>query len=296
MHARRTLDALERNPLADRSSVIVFCDGPRSEEESGLVDAVVSEVSRKRRFGSLQVIRRESNLGLATSVTSGVTEVLATSNAAIVLEDDLVTSPSFLEYMNTGLRLFADEDRVISIHGYSYPSALEKPFFLRGADCWGWATWQRGWELYEPDGATLLQKLEDHGLTRLFDFNDTYPYTRMLRNQIAGQNDSWAVRWYASAFLADRLTLYPGRTLVQNIGTDGTGTNVGITDRYKDALAVAAPVLEGLTIAESSEARLAFEQFFRSGRTNHQTRRGLPPSLRQNLLGGLLRRMGIRGS
>ena len=125
----------------------------------------------------------------------------------IVLEDDLVTSPHFLQYMNDGLGIYERDDRVISIHGYSYPvhGKLPETFFLRGADCLGWATWKRGWDLFEDDGQRLLNELERRNLTRSFDFDGSYPYTQMLRDQIAGSNSSWAVRWYASAFLRDKL-------------------------------------------------------------------------------------------
>ncbi len=192
--------------------------------------------------------------------------MLSEHESVIVLEDDIVTSPGFLRFMNNGLQRFATDERVISIHGYSYPTALKDPFFLRGADCWGWATWRRGWALYNPDGAVLLDRLHAQGLVNQFDFNGSYPYTRMLEDQIAGQNDSWAVRWYASAFLANRLTLYPGRALVQNIGTDGTGTHGGQTERFADELTQSVPDLSCVEVAESEVARAAFESFFRDGK------------------------------
>lgn len=108
-------------------------------------------------------------------------------------------------------------------------------------------------------------ELRGRDLTSEFNFGDSYAFAGMLEGQIAGRNDSWAVRWYASAFLADRLTLYPGRSLVQNIGTDGSGTHGGKkTDAFDAALAMEAPDLSGLTITESQAAREAFETFFRS--------------------------------
>ncbi len=226
-HLRRTLDALEANEAASLTPVTVFCDGPKDSNEAVLVDEVLVEAARSRHFQSLQVIPRSANAGLSASITGGVSLMLESREAVIVLEDDIVTSPGFLAYMNDALRRFADDDRVVSVHGYSYPTGLTEPFFLRGADCWGWGTWRRGWELYEPDGQKLLNELRGRDLTSEFNFGDSYAFTWMLEGQIAGRNDSWAVRWYASAFLADRLTLYPGRSLVQNIGTDGSGTHGG---------------------------------------------------------------------
>jgi hypothetical protein len=262
-HLRRTLDALESNTEASRTSVNVFCDGARDEAEKSVVAAVIEEARRPRGFLNVDIIARDCNAGLAASITGGVTQILSSHEAVIVLEDDIVTSPGFLTYMNDALDRFSDDERVVSVHGYSYPTALTEPFFLRGADCWGWGTWRRGWALFEPDGAKLHEELRSRALTGEFDFNDTYPFTRMLEDQIAGKNDSWAVRWYASAFLADRLTLYPGATLVRNIGTDGSGTHGGKTLRFEDRVADTAPDLSGLEVAESQQARKAFEDYFR---------------------------------
>lgn len=252
------------NEAASLTPVTVFCDGPKNSHEAVLVKEVLRESNRPRGFHSLQVISRSENAGLSAAITEGVSLMLASHEAVIALEDDIVTSRGFLTYMNNALHRFADDERVVSVHGYSYPTALTEPFFLRGADCWGWGTWRRGWELFEPDGTKLLEELRRRGLTSEFDFDDSYPFTQMLEDQIAGRNDSWAVRWYASAFLAGRLTLYPGTTLVRNIGTDGSGTHGGKTLRFENCVADTAPDLSGLEVADSQRARKAFEGYFRS--------------------------------
>lgn len=262
-HLRRTLDALAQNHGADQTDVTVICDGPRRPDEVPACNAVSREAEQVRPFNSITIERRESNFGLARSIIDGVSRMLARHERVVVLEDDIVTSFAFLTYMNDALERYSTDDRVISVHGYSFPTEIEKPFFLKGADCWGWATWRRGWKLFNPDGELLLQRLRELALTDAFDFGGYYPYTRMLEDQIAGRNDSWAIRWYASALLADKLTLYPGRSLVRNIGTDGTGTHGGLTDRFEGDLAKKAPDLSSLVVVESAAARAAFERYFR---------------------------------
>jgi hypothetical protein len=165
--------------------------------------------------------------------------------------------------MNDGLRRFQEVDRVISIHGYCCPTPLDSPFFLRGADCWGWATWRRGWDLYQPNATHLLAELHARELTDLFDFGGSYPYTKQLLDHVIGRIDSWDTAWYASAFLAGKLTLYPGSSLVKNIGMDGSGTHCGTTSRFGSELAQASPDLSDLIVEESAEARAAFERYFR---------------------------------
>jgi hypothetical protein len=265
-HTRRTVEALSRNVLAAESDLIVFSDGSKKPEHEQKVAEVRAFVKTIKGFRTLTIVEREVNQGLARSIIQGVTQVVEQYGSVIVVEDDLVTSPFFLSYMNRALALYADDDRVISIHGYTYPvkGSLPESFFIRGADCWGWATWQRGWELFEHDGNKLLAELERRNLTHEFDYQDNYPYTAMLKAQVAGHNDSWAIRWYASAFLKDRLTLYPGTSLVMNIGNDNTGTHGGKSTDFDTVLNRIDIDLERREVREDPQARRMFVKYFRS--------------------------------
>lgn len=267
-HTKKTIEALQKNILALDSDLIIFSDGAKDslDSQDGVL-AVREYLKTISDFKSVEIIEREKNYGLAKSIIAGVNEVIEQYGRIIVLEDDMVSSRYFLQYMNEALELYENEDEVVSIHGYIYPvkKTLSETFFLKGADCWGWATWKRGWDLFERDGQKLLQELETKKLTKEFDFSGSAPYTQMLTDQIAGKNDSWAIRWYASAFLKNKLTLYPGRSLINNIGLDGSGThcdsdnNFDIADQEKDAK---VNVVE-IEIEENSKARRAVGEFFK---------------------------------
>lgn len=266
-HTQMTVDALKRNSFASKSVLFIFSDGARLEK-LGDTQKVI-ELRRYLKtisgFKSVHVIERHENFGLAKSIISGVSEMIDQYGSAIVLEDDLVTSPYFLNYMNDGLNCYKEEERVISIHGYVYPCQENLPdvFFIRGADCWGWATWKRGWDLFEKSGESLYSKIIDRSLEKEFEFNHSYPYLQMLRDQIEGKNSSWAIRWYASAFLENKLTLYPGRSFVNNIGFDQSGTHCSFTDSYTVDLADGPVNVVLNLIEENSISRDAFECFFR---------------------------------
>ena len=264
-HTLRTLNALLMNPLANESDIIIYSDSARTANHNKAVDEVRSYLSELTGFRSIKVIHRDKNFGLAESIIQGVTEVLQQSEKVIVLEDDIVVSPYFLEYMNEALEQFVDDDRVISVHGYVYPVDIELPeaFFLPGADCWGWATWRRGWALFNSDGQYLLDELVRRHLIQEFDYNGAYPFLNMLKDQIKGANDSWAIRWHASAFLAGKLTLYPGRSLVNNIGNDSSGTHCGDSDSMDAKLSETKINLNNIAVESSRTAREAFENFFR---------------------------------
>ena len=181
----------------------------------------------------------------------------------------MIVSPHFLTYMNDSLERYQNDDRVISIHGYVYPVDQELPetFFLKGANCWGWATWRRGWNLFNPDGQYLFDKIKRNNLSKQFNFNNSFDYMKMLCDQINGLNDSWAIRWYASAFTANKLTLYPGKSFVQNIGFDSSGTHCRSTSRFDVLLNNSYSGLETVNVVESSQAVKSFERYFLSSKT-----------------------------
>jgi hypothetical protein len=143
-------------------------------------------------------------------------------------------------------------------------------FFIRGADCWGWATWRRGWQVYQADGQALLVEIQRRGLSTAFDFDGSFPYEAMLRAQVEGRIDSWAIRWYASAFLANKLTLYPGKTLIENIGSDGSGTHGDVSPRTESILQTAAPNMADVAVREDQVARAAFIDYFKREQRIHR--------------------------
>lgn len=269
-HTIRTLESLIRNFGSSEHDLIVYSDAPRVPEDVSAVEEVRNYLKTIKGFRSVTIHYRQHNFGLAKSIIDGVSEVLLHNEQVIVLEDDMVTSPYFLTYMNEALEQYVDDERVISVHGYVYPTAQKLPeaFFLRGADCWGWATWRRGWALFNPDGKSLMEELRRRHLIDLFDFNGAFGYSKMLESQIKGANDSWAIRWYASAFLADKLTLYPGRSLIQNIGNDNSGTHCSNTKDYETYLHNSRVNLTGIEVVPSVEGRVAFEIFFRKSKDN----------------------------
>ena len=264
-HTKKTIEALQKNFLAEQSELFIFCDDAKNSDGEKAVRTVREYVKSISGFKKITVIEREKNFGLAASIISGVSEIVAKFGRIIVLEDDMVTSPHFLTFMNEGLDFYEAEEKVISIHGYIYPvqKPLPETFFLRGADCWGWATWKRSWDLFEKNGAKLLSELRQKNLTKKFDFDGCYPYTRMLEDQVAGKNNSWAIRWHASAFLADKLTLYPGKSLVQNIGADGSGTHCADMDQFDNPVSQEKNLLKKIPILENSEAREKIKKFFK---------------------------------
>lgn len=262
-HTQQTVEALQKNELAADSDLFIFSDGAKNTEDQYKVDEVRQYLKTITGFKSVSIEESTINKGLANSIIYGVTKIVNQFGKVIVLEDDLVTSKYLLKYLNQYLEHYAEVDEVISIHGFTYPIGnLPEVYFIKGADCLAWATWKRGWDLFESDGQKLLALLTEKNLVKEFEFNNSYPYMQMLRDQIAGKNSSWAIRWYASAFLANKLTLYPGKTLVKHIGFDNSGTNCGNNDPYKSEIIEQDFSVLEIPIIECSHARNEFIKFF----------------------------------
>ncbi|WP_223155714.1 glycosyltransferase, partial [Campylobacter concisus] len=225
-HTKQTLEALLANELANQSEIFIYSDAAKSRNDEIKVAEVREYIKKVSGFKKVTIIQRERNFGLASNIIDGVTKIVNEYGKIIVLEDDLITSPYFLSFMNKGLELYKGEPRVASIHGYVYPiDGLPETFFIKGADCWGWATWSDKWSIFEPNGQKLLDEIRKLKLEKEIDFNGSYGFVKMLKSQIVGKNNSWAIRWYASTFLNGMLTLYPGKSYVQNIGFDSQATH-----------------------------------------------------------------------
>lgn len=270
IHTKQTVLALAKNYRAIDSELIVYSDGPKTDRDIPAVEAVRSVVGGIKGFKSLRVICRRNNLGLAKSIVDGVTCAVANYGRVIVLEDDILTHPSFLSFMNDGLSKYEGVSKVASISGYSYPvSGLPENFFLRQGSSWGWGTWEDSWSAYNADGEFLLRELNEKNLPNKFDFEGAYPFYDMLRKQVEGANDSWAIRWYASNILLERLHLFPGQSLTCNAGFDGSGTHCD-ADRFFDvdiSHSFDTALIE-IKLSESEQAECLVSEFYRLSKSS----------------------------
>ncbi len=242
-HTVQTLGALAVNALAAESDLFIYADGPKkgaSQEDLDKIAEVRSIIATTRGFKNVIVKQSDKNQGLASSVVAAVTELVNQFGKIIVLEDDIVVSSGFLQYMNDALDFYEKEERVMHISGYMFPvkNKLPPTFFYNTASCWGWGTWARAWKLFDNDAVALSDKLKKSGRAFQFDIDGTYPFSQQLQKNASGEICTWAVRWYASIFFAGGLCLHPYPSLTNNIGFDHSGVHCKEDTRfYCDQLA-----------------------------------------------------------
>lgn len=274
-HTKQAVESLLKNVEAKDSDLFIFSDGPKNEkakkgvEENREYIKTIKDgnVNGNGNFRSVTIIEREKNWGLANSLITGITEIVNKYGRVIVVEDDLILSPYFLQFMNEALEKYKDEDKVASISAFLNPIDCKAPetFFLRYFACWGWATWKRGWDILNKDANALLKQLR----WKKSDFNikDSHNFYGMLYCQKVGLIDSWAVRFYASQFLAGKLQLFPGKSMATQTGTDGSGTHGTVVDHKYDKMQLSMePIHVGdIVIEESKEMYDAFARFYCKG-------------------------------
>jgi hypothetical protein len=184
----------------------------------------------------------------------------------IVFEDDLISSAYTLQYFNDALLRYQNEEKVMHIGAYMYPlkgENLPETFFYRAATSWGWATWERAWRNFEPDINKIIARF-DRKKRNEFSIEGTMNFWKQIIEFKTGKNNSWAIRWYASIFLKGGLTLNPSKSLINNIGHDGSGIHSGLNDIYHVIINPLPVTFFPEKIEENKEAYLAIKDFLKT--------------------------------
>lgn len=234
-HTRRTLKFLQQNYLAEESKLYVFSDAPKSNADEDLVFEVRNIIKEIQGFKLVKIIESEKNLGLADSIISGVSKLVNEYGKVIVFEDDLLCSPYTLQYFNEALNKYQSNEKVMHISAYMYPlkdaKKLPETFFYRVAHSWGWATWQSAWKNFNPDINSLIEQFDQKKINE-FSIEGKMNFWKQMLDFKNKKNNSWAIRWYASIFLKQGLCLNPSKSLIDNIGHDGSGIHSNVEKTY----------------------------------------------------------------
>ncbi len=236
-HSVRAIEALKKNNNAESSELFIYSDGPKNNETEQAVMEVRKYIKSISGFKNIEIIERSNNLGLANSIISGVTEVINKYKSIIVLEDDLVTSPYFLNFMNNAIEYYKNNKDIFSIGGYCPPIEIPKSYanevYLTYRCCsWGWATWQDRWQKSDWDMKDYKKFIKSRSMQKKFNRGGE-DLTIILKLQMKGKLDSWAIRWDYAHYKNNGSCVRPVVSLVKDIGTDGSGTHCTETDYYE---------------------------------------------------------------
>jgi GT2 family glycosyltransferase len=264
-HVKRTVEALKDNELASKSDLFIFSDAAKNPDAAASVLKTRAFIKTIRGFKSVNIVEREENIGLAASIIGGVTQLCDQFGSVIVMEDDLITSRHFLRFMNDSLDLYRDDDRVMHISGSTYPvrdCCRDSSYFLRLPLCWGWGTWTRAWKHFEKK-ISVMDRF-DRDMIAIFNFDGTYDYWSQLEMNRSGRMSTWFIFWYATVFLRNGLVLFPKRSLVKNIGMDGTGVHCGATTDFDVEVSQEPIQLTRIPLELSESAYRYHKKYFKS--------------------------------
>jgi len=240
---QKTVSALAQNELAPRSDLFIFSDSGRRDEDKPAVRAVREYLQTVKGFRSVRIEEAIRNRGLANSIITGVTDIINTHGRAIVLEDDILTTPNFLTFMNAALDKYEQQPRVFSVSGYAFNLGLPDDgaypwdtYFTTRGWSWGWATWKDRWTGIDWQVSDYAEFTKNAAERRRFAEGGS-DLNLMLKRQMSGQLDSWAIRWFYHQYKVQGLTLYPILSKVYNDGFDELATHTrGSSQRYRPLL------------------------------------------------------------
>ncbi|MFM2369706.1 MAG: hypothetical protein RL619_2016 [Bacteroidota bacterium] len=237
---KKSIEALQQNYLANQSDLYIFSDGPKSQDGTLKVEQVRAYLKTVDGFKSVTIFESNINKGLANSIIDGVTTILESNESVIVLEDDLISSPNFLDFMNQSLNYYKDHNKIFSITGWSMDlkslNDIQSEFYLcyRMAS-WSWGIWKDRWEKIQWD--------KEYFKSFKISFKKQYLFRKggsdlpgMLKDYLKGKNNSWAIRACYHQFENDLLTLAPKRSKINNIGFGENATHTKLVNRFDQQL------------------------------------------------------------
>ena len=270
-HTRQTVEALQKNELASETELFIFSDGPKDEKAIAKVKKVREYIKTIDGFKKIAIIEREKNWGLANNIIDGVTNVINKYGKIIVLEDDLVSSPYFLKFMNEALEFYKDEKKVWHISGWNYPietKGIGDVFFWRVMNCWGWATWADRWKYYERNVDKIIKEFSEIDIKK-FNLDGTVNFWEQVILNKEKKINTWAIFWYATIFKHNGLCLNPSQSFVKNIGLDGSGTHCGKDCSFSNDVSMNKDISFSVNIKENNTAVQRIKQFYNSRKKNH---------------------------
>ena len=239
-HFQQTYEALSNCIGASESELYIFSDGAKTEKDTQKVmevRAALQAAVKEGKFQNVHVVESKTNRGLAASVIAGVTQVIEEYGRVIVVEDDCVTAPAFLQFMNNSLDTYEREKRVGAIAGYTpqieFPKDFQRDVFFsyRSCSC-SWATWKDRWDGVDWELKNMSDFYKKPALIRKLNSNGKDRFIRLYR-QTKGKGSSWSVRFGAHLVKKDQLTVYPRYSYIQNIGCDASGVHSQAEDALK---------------------------------------------------------------
>jgi len=273
-HFRETYSALKQCPEAKESDLFIFSDGAKNEKSAEGVREVrsaIHEIENSGDFKSVTIKEAGQNKGLAASVIDGVTDIINRYGKVIAIEDDCISSPYLLTYLNSCLETFYDDKSIGAVAGYTpeitFPDDYKEDIFtaFRSCSC-TWATWADRWRGIDWELNDISDFYKHPSLIRKLNSNGADRFIRLYR-QTKGNGQSWSVRFGAHLVKNNMLTVYPRYSYIRNIGCDESGVHSKSEDAEKMSVdlskAIPSPAIH--PVAFNKEIQITMKKHYSGG-------------------------------
>lgn len=254
-HLEKCLNSLSQCTLANQTEVYIALDYPPSEK---YIDGWKKNREYLISIGNLNfkkihLIERFENYGTWKSGDKGnikclVEEVSKICDRYILTEDDNIFAPNFLEFMNKGLTLFENDDRVCAISGYRwwFPIKYENNTFFRqyfDYTPWGVARWVRK-DLQIKDCAWFKSQITFNNIVNLLRKCDFQALGSLFEFACKKHKDDILIDQHFRVIMAlnNQQMILPTTQIVQNIGLDGSGESMPSSNLELQKLYEAIPL------------------------------------------------------
>lgn len=211
------------------AQLFVIADGPRSPAEYGTCELTRAETEEVNWPCSVVRDYSNTNLGLRKRVLTGLSHVFETVDQAIILEDDCFPHPTFFRFAEVLLEQYRNEAQVAHISGDNFlrrAKIREDYYFTRYAHVWGWATWKRAWQAFDPSLSSFQSNdAREQFLSDFSDLDERKFWSTILSQLKTREIDSWAYSWAISNMAQKALAINPSNNLVHNIGFGADATH-----------------------------------------------------------------------
>ena len=268
LHTQKAIDSLLKNKYSSESNLFVFSDNAFLKSDKQKVQEVRSYIKTIKGFKKVTMIERERNWGMTNNIIDAVTQIVNQYSKVIVLEDDVLVHPLFIQYMNQSLEMYMYDNIVFGITGYLDPlknkHIQNNTFFHRYPSCWGWGTWKRAWLKFDINLRAQIYLIHKNQELKRFSFNSANMILDQVKKNLSGYYFTYQIRWYASCFNQGGIFLHPAESLTTNIGFDGTGDRCGNdnTNITQQLFKGKELLLKRIPISEQISIRKQYENFY----------------------------------
>ena len=234
IHFEKVINTLSKCHNSDKTELYIYIDFAKSNQVLECQNSILNTISDfEHNFKLINVIQRSFNMGAQNNILDAIDDLFRKYKSIIFLEDDCIVHPSFLNFLNSCLNKYADNEDILGVSGYLYPINYPVQFGdkdivkLPYSSAWGMGLWESKYSRPELKSKQILSLIKQKKIvTLLKNVSNRHHYVSL--KEVFFKRDRWGDFCFMLSLLNnDKKWIFPVHTLVKNIGADGSGVHQG---------------------------------------------------------------------